>query len=141
MNMRIRSTLVLFALVFLGPIAAGAQHFPSDEDLTELIRSRVEEERAVGIVVGVMEADGSTRVVSYGEAGPNARALGARSVFEIGSITKIFTATLLADMVARGEVSLSDPVSDYLPDGINDAIARGSGDHVARSVDPALGVA
>ena len=118
MNMRIRSTLVLFALVLLGSTATAAQHFASDEDLTELIRSRVEEGRGVGIVLGVVEADGSTRIVSYGDAGPNARPLGARSVFEIGSITKVFTGTLLADMVARGDVSLSDPVSDYLPDAV-----------------------
>ena len=116
--MRTCPTLLLVALALLSPAAADAQHFSSDEDLTELIRSRVEEDRAVGIVLGVIEADGSTRIVSYGHAGPNARALGDKSVFEIGSITKVFTGILLADMVARGEVSLSDPVSDYLPDGV-----------------------
>jgi CubicO group peptidase (beta-lactamase class C family) len=39
-------------------------------------------------------------------------------VFEIGSITKVFTGTLLADMVDRGEVKLSDPVSKYLPGNV-----------------------
>ena len=95
MKMRIRITLVLTTLALLLPGAAGAQHFPSDEDLTALIRSRVEEDRGVGIVLGVMEADGSTRIVAYGDAGPHARALGPKSLFEIGSITKVFTATLL----------------------------------------------
>ena len=119
MNNRMRHALVLCALaVLLSGAATAAQHFPSDQDLTALIRSRVEEDRAVGIVLGVMEADGSTRIVAYGDAGPNARVLGPRSLFEIGSITKVFTATLLGDMVARGEVSLSDPVSDYLPDRV-----------------------
>ncbi|MFL6245524.1 MAG: serine hydrolase, partial [Thermoanaerobaculia bacterium] len=37
------------------------------------------------------------------------------TLFEIGSITKVFTALLLADAVQRGEVALSDPVSKYLP--------------------------
>ncbi len=118
MKMRIRITLVLFATALLLPGAVGAQHFPSDDDLTALIRSRVEEDRAVGIVLGVLEADGSRRIVWYGDAGPTARPLGARSLFEIGSITKVFTATLLGDMVARGEVALSDPVSDHLPDRV-----------------------
>ena len=118
LSRRIRITLVGFSVALSGPAVAGAQHFASDEDLTELIRSRVEESRAVGIVLGVLEADGSTRIVSYGDAGANARALGVRSVFEIGSITKVFTGILLADMVTRGEVSLSDPVSDYLPDSV-----------------------
>jgi CubicO group peptidase (beta-lactamase class C family) len=118
MKMRVRITFVLCAFALLLPGSAGAQHFPSDEDLSALIRSRVEEGRAVGIVLGVVEADGSTRIVAYGDAGANARPLGAESVFEIGSITKVFTATLLADMVARGEVSFSDPVSEYLPDEV-----------------------
>jgi len=40
---------------------------------------------------------------------------GPRSIFEIGSITKVFTSLLLADAVRRGEVALSDPVAKYLP--------------------------
>jgi CubicO group peptidase (beta-lactamase class C family) len=39
-------------------------------------------------------------------------------VFEIGSITKVFTASLLADMVAKGEVRLDDPVAKYLPTSV-----------------------
>ena len=114
--MRVLFGLLAPALLF--PATAPAQHFPSLEDLTELIRSRVQEDRAVGIVLGVMEVDGSTRIASFGEAGPDARPLGPKSVFEIGSITKAFTGILLADMVARGEVSLSDPVSAHLPDPV-----------------------
>jgi CubicO group peptidase (beta-lactamase class C family) len=40
------------------------------------------------------------------------------TVFEIGSITKAFIGLLLADMVARGEVRLHDPVQRYLPPGV-----------------------
>ncbi len=39
----------------------------------------------------------------------------AERQFEIGSVTKVFTALLLADMVRRGEVRLDDPVARYLP--------------------------
>ena len=46
------------------------------------------------------------------------RALDADSVFEIGSITKVFTALLLADMIARGEVAASDPVAKFLPESV-----------------------
>ncbi len=118
MKLRSYITPIFLTLAFLSPVVATAQHFPSDEDLTQLIRSRVEEDRAVGIVLGVLEANGSRRVVSVGEAGPKARALGPKSVFEIGSITKVFTGTLLADTVARADASLSDPVSKHLPSGV-----------------------
>jgi len=42
-------------------------------------------------------------------------AVDADTVFEIGSITKVFTALLLQDMVDHGEVKLDDPISRYLP--------------------------
>lgn len=47
--------------------------------------------------------------------------------FEIGSITKVFTGVLLADMVVRGEVSLDDPVARHLPSGIAMPTYRGAG--------------
>ncbi|MDJ0909054.1 MAG: serine hydrolase [Woeseiaceae bacterium] len=119
---RVESILVLSLAVALFGCAKDEpetqQHFPSDAEIQELIQSRIDENRAVGIVVGVLEKDGSTRVISAGDPGPEARPLGERSVFEIGSITKVFTAILLADMAARGEVGLDDPVSMYLPDGV-----------------------
>jgi serine-type D-Ala-D-Ala carboxypeptidase/endopeptidase len=39
------------------------------------------------------------------------------TVFEIGSVTKVFTALLLSDMARKGEVKLEDPVTKYLPTG------------------------
>ena len=41
------------------------------------------------------------------------------SVFFIGSVTKTFTGLLLADMAARGEVQLDDPVAMYLPESVH----------------------
>ena len=49
----------------------------------------------------------------------------ADTIFEIGSITKVFTAFLLADMVERGEVALSDPVRKYLPASVMVPSRRG----------------
>ena len=43
---------------------------------------------------------------------------GPHSIFEIGSITKVFTATLLADMAGEGLVGLDDPVQPHLPSGL-----------------------
>ena len=43
---------------------------------------------------------------------------GPRSIFEIGSITKVFTATLLADMASERLVGLDDPVQQWLPAGV-----------------------
>lgn len=100
------------------PPAAAGRHFPSDEDLNVMLRYLVEDGETPGIILGMIDADGSTRIVQAGSAGPGTRPLGPRTVFEIGSINKTFTGAILADMVARGEVALEDPVQKYLPEGV-----------------------
>ena len=96
------------------PARAGA-FFPPDEEVREFVRPYIDKRQAKGIVVGLLEPDGSRRVLTFGEPGEGARPLAASSVFEIGSITKSFTGAVLADMVGRGEVKLDDPVAKYLP--------------------------
>jgi CubicO group peptidase (beta-lactamase class C family) len=64
-----------------------------------------------GLVVGARAA-GETGLWHRGQL-PD----GPRSIFEIGSVTKTFTATLLADMAREGLVALDDPVNRYLPEG------------------------
>ena len=80
-----------------------------------LLKARVDAGRSIGRVVGTVDAGGKTVIAAYGNAGPDALPLDADSVFEIGSITKVFTAILLADMADRGEVTLDDPIAKYLP--------------------------
>lgn len=89
---------------------------PSSDTIRALLAERVDIGRdSVGYVALVRDADGP-RLVTYGTAdGSNSRPLDDDTVFEIGSITKVFTALLLAEMVARGEVALTDPVEKYLP--------------------------
>ncbi len=54
--------------------------------------------------------------MAYGSLAKNdKRPLNGDTVFEIGSITKVFTGLALMDMVQKGEVSVTDPVSKYLP--------------------------
>lgn len=63
------------------------------------------------VVAGVLE--GNERLCrGWSAHGP---APDGASVFEIGSITKVFTGVLLADMTLRGEVSLDDRLSRYRP--------------------------
>jgi serine-type D-Ala-D-Ala carboxypeptidase/endopeptidase len=68
--------------------------------------------RHIGLVVGVT-ADGESAFWHRGRL-PD----GARSILEIGSITKVFTATLLAELAREGLVSLDDPVQRFLPDDV-----------------------
>jgi CubicO group peptidase (beta-lactamase class C family) len=91
----------------------------SDADIHKMLAERVDtlagREDGVGIVVGVVGPQGR-RVISYGHRSQgDPRPLDGDTGFEIGSVTKVFTALLLADMVRKGEVALADPVAKYLP--------------------------
>ena len=89
----------------------------SDTIIRQLVAERIGP-NGVGAVVGVLEPAG-TRIITYGRSGAaDSRPLDGNTVFQIGSLTKVFTGVLLADMVVRGEVGLDDPVARYLPDGV-----------------------
>ena len=117
--MTMRAILIfLLAVVTQSSFADGPFVPQSDAAIRQILVDRVDvQHRSVGIVVGVI-ASGERRVITYGhlETG-DARPLDGNTIFEIGSETKVFTSLLLADMVQRGEVALSDPVAKYLPPG------------------------
>jgi D-alanyl-D-alanine-carboxypeptidase/D-alanyl-D-alanine-endopeptidase len=69
--------------------------------------------RLKGVVAGLVDARGQ-RIVTQGEADKDG-ALDGDTVFDIGSLTKLFTALALADMVVRGEMAMDDPLGRYLP--------------------------
>ena len=82
------------------------------------VRTRVERGDNVSIVIGVIGPDGR-RVVGYGTTMlTGGKVPDENTVFEIGSITKAMTGTLLANMVRRGEVRLDDPVGKFLPEHV-----------------------
>ncbi len=86
-----------------------------DEAIRKMLSTRVDlQKQATGIVVGIIDSKGS-HVVSYGTMGlGDERPMNGDTVFDIGSITKVFTALLLADMTRRGEVKIDDPAAKYL---------------------------
>ena len=99
--------------------AAESSPVPPDSEIRKMLVDRIDAHRqSVGIVVGVIEPKGR-RIIVYGSLDQgDPRMLNGDTVFEIGSVTKVFTSLLLSDMVQRGEVSLTDPVSRYLPAGV-----------------------
>jgi CubicO group peptidase (beta-lactamase class C family) len=92
---------------------------PSNDEIRNILVERVDaRHQSVGIVVGVIEPAGR-RIIAYGpRAKDDARPVDADTIFEIGSITKVFTSLLLADAVGRGEVALTDPIAKYLPTSV-----------------------
>ena len=71
------------------------------------------------MVIATIDKDGAQSVAARGKAGGgNDRPLDGETVFEIGSITKVFTSLLFADMIERGEVKADDEAGKYLPERV-----------------------
>jgi D-alanyl-D-alanine-carboxypeptidase/D-alanyl-D-alanine-endopeptidase len=106
---------VVFVGVFLLMAAPGYAQQAVDlpAEVLESIHERVDYGDNVGIVVGVIDED-RPRYYGYGRvAAASDQAPDEHTVFEIGSITKVFTAILLADMAERGELALDDPIQKW----------------------------
>jgi len=72
----------------------------------------------VGLVLGVLKKN-VTHVYGYGETRKGSKIIpNGNTLFEIGSISKTFTATLLSDLVLKRKIGLDDPINKYLPDSI-----------------------
>jgi CubicO group peptidase (beta-lactamase class C family) len=84
----------------------------------ELVAPYIDADENVGVVVGILR--GAERVTfGYGRLAKDRDGVpNERTLFEIGSITKVFTALLFADMCDRKEVQRDDPIRKYLPETV-----------------------
>jgi D-alanyl-D-alanine-carboxypeptidase/D-alanyl-D-alanine-endopeptidase len=92
----------------LAALVSDSEVPPSETDIRTLITKRVDTlagpTDGIGIVVGIVEPRGR-KIVSCGHLNQgDPRTMDGSTIFEIGSITKIFTALLLADFVQKHEV-------------------------------------
>jgi serine-type D-Ala-D-Ala carboxypeptidase/endopeptidase len=88
------------------------------ELLPERVEKAAQDRTAAGayqtLVFGIVDGDKS-EIIAFGKL-EDGHAPNGDTVYEIGSITKTFTATLLAAAVRAGQVKLETPVKEILPD-------------------------
>ena len=92
----------------------------SDAGLVSIIRKEVgdlggEWRRASMNVVAVSGTNHG--IVSFGRESLNGKESDAGTIYEIGSITKVFTGIAIASAVQRGLLEVKQPVADLLPEG------------------------
>ncbi len=107
--------LLVLVLLFSAALPGAVYGLDLRPELDPLARHVLADHIAVGFAVGIFK-DGQTQVIPYGETkkGSGITPTGD-TVYEIGSITKVFTGILLADLINRGIVKLDARVQDYLP--------------------------
>jgi len=103
-----------FAAAIL-PTAFGAM---SDQALEAIVARRLKGDRTgANLAVAYIEGEHVARAFVAAGEGPDALRIGPNTAFEIGSVSKTMTAALLADLILRGDASLDDPLSNWLPEG------------------------
>jgi serine-type D-Ala-D-Ala carboxypeptidase/endopeptidase len=111
---------VAIAVAALGtamPVNGQTPSFASPAEIQHTLDAYTSAIRGAGVIVGIV--DGSTvTVYRSGDFGPAQPPLDDRTMFQIGSLTKTFTATLLASMVVDGRVRLEQAVQIVAPSGV-----------------------
>jgi len=112
--------LVFGSLLILSPLYVfAAQDGQAQTEVERILQERVDKyKKSVGLIVGLVNDQGS-KIISYGKLSQDhSQKPDGNTVFEIGSITKVFTSLLLADMIEREELRLSDPIKKFLPKSV-----------------------
>ncbi len=81
-----------------------------------LVQPLIDAEITTSIVVGLYDA-GKTEIYGFG-SGPDGKPPSGTTLFELGSVTQVYTALLFADAVQKREVSLETSLSDLVPPGV-----------------------
>ena len=102
------------------PVSAGGMQSVLTRDLRQQLTSgALAPGTGAGLAIGIWK-QGEARVFAYGAAR-------ADSLFEVGSITKTFTALMLTQMAAQRKVALEDPIRTLLPPGL---VPKPAGDEI-----------
>ncbi len=112
-------SLYVLLIVFTSFQFTNAQDSGILPDVINHIKARVDKTFNPSISMAYMEGDQVT-YFNYGTTQiENGKPVDEHTVYEIGSISKVFTCIVLADEVLKGRMKLDDPISKYLPSSIN----------------------
>src|SRR5512139_332889 len=97
------------------PVPTSDLDGPHKDAVAAQVKPYLDGEIVSGVVIGLYDA-GKTEIYGFGR-GPAGKPT-ADTLYEIGSITKVYTGLLLADAVQRKEVELDTPVAELMPPGV-----------------------
>ncbi len=91
--------------------------FHLSNTIKETIREKVDTGKNQSIFVGIVD-ENDTDYYYCGNTAKDGNPIDENTIFEIGSISKVFTSLILADMIVNGEIHLDDPVEKFLPEDV-----------------------
>ncbi|HEV8361994.1 MAG TPA: serine hydrolase domain-containing protein [Gemmatimonadaceae bacterium] len=112
----VRVTLAIVTLAHVGS-AQRASKAATQTAIDSVVASFLKDGRAAGMSVGVVRGNDTLVLKGYGKADLELDVpTPPRAVYEIGSVTKQFTASGILLLADEGKLSLDDDLTKYLPD-------------------------
>jgi len=113
--MRFLTCASLSLVLWILALPAGATPVPQGA-IRDTLALYVKAHPYAVVAIGIIDGG---RAKTYCVRGSKATApCDERARFQIGSITKVFTATILAQMVLKNQLKLADPIQPILPAGV-----------------------
>lgn len=110
-----QSLLLCSAIACGSVLAANAEPSTIDDTVNAAAQAVMEQYAVPGLAIGIT-VNGEQRFYNFGVASKtNAAPVTNGTLFEVGSISKTFTATLAAYAEIKGHLSLADSPAKYLP--------------------------
>lgn len=116
---KILSKITLFLCIILFSIKGGLVFGqPQMDNIKAIIEREVANKRSKSIIVGIVDANGRHIVSAGVKSDKDLTAPDANTIYELGSIGKLFTTLIMAEMSLKGQLNYNDPVSKYLPKNV-----------------------
>jgi len=121
-----KPALKYFNITIASLLLISCQNLKSNQEkdlitsLDSLVISEINEKKIPSIAIGIVK-DGSPVVAkAFGLADVEANIKAdANTVYQLGSVTKMFTGHVLASLIDEGKISISDTLATYFPDSLN----------------------
>lgn len=116
-----RISLILLLISFitlqcqLSPELTDIKGLPAE--VVETIERRIKEGLTPSITLAIIDSSG-VKFFNFGKTAKNGQEVDENTIYEIGSISKVFTGIVLAQQVLDGNLKLEDEINNFLPDNI-----------------------
>lgn len=86
-------------------------------EVAETIERRIKEGLTPSIALAIIDSSG-VKFFNFGKTAKYGQEVDENTIYEIGSISKVFTGIMLAQQVVDGDLKLEDEINDFLPNDI-----------------------
>lgn len=90
-------------------------------EVKKIIENRIANGATPSIAIALIDSAGTT-FYNFGSISEDGKAVDENTVYEIGSISKVFTGILLAQQVLDGSLKLEDEINKFLPENVKAAV-------------------